>query len=416
MIYKDTLPSGLRVITMEMPYLYSVTAGIWVSTGSCYETDKLAGVSHFLEHMLFKGTEKRNSREIAEALEAVGGQMNAFTSKENTCYYIKVLGEHFPLGMDILGDMYRHSTFLPEEFQRERGVILEEINMYEDNPDDLVGEIFNQVMWPEHPYGLPIIGTTESVGQMERDDMVAYYQKTYVPAHTVVVVAGNIKREQVLSEVAKALDGVTGQWEKPLLASPVAHSGQTYTYKDIEQAHICLGVPGIAGDDPDLYVLNVLVNALGGGVSSRLFQEAREKRGLAYSIYAYTNTYIKGGNVFCYASASPKKAAEALKIMGHEMADIAAHGLQEKEINCSKEQLKGGLLLSMESTASLMNRLGKLESNYGQFLTVEEAVEKVMAVTAEDVRRVAAQLFVPEKLVFSQVGPAEMKVNLGELF
>ncbi len=415
MIYKDTLPGGLRVITMEMPFLYSVTAGIWVSTGSCYEEDKLAGVSHFLEHMLFKGTEKRNAREIAEALEAVGGQMNAFTSKENTCYYVKVLGEYFPLGMDILGDMYRNSTFLTDEFHREQGVILEEINMYEDNPDDLVGEVFNAAMWPSHPYGLPIIGTVDSVGNMKRDEMVDYYRRTYVPAHTVVVVVGNIRRQQVLEEVEKNMAGIGGDWEKPVLPTITSASGKAYVHKDIEQTHITLGVPGIAGNDPDIYGLNVLINALGGGVSSRLFQEAREKRGLTYSIYASTSSYTRGGNVFCYASASPKKAAEALRIMGCEMGDIAAHGLKESEIACSKEQLRGGLLLGMESTAGLMNRFGKLESSYGKYDTVEETVKKVMAVTAEDVCRIAKTLFRPERLVLAQVGPVEIEADLSSL-
>jgi len=415
MIYKDTLPSGLRVITMEMPFLYSVTAGIWVATGSCYEEDKLAGVSHFLEHMLFKGTEKRNAREIAEALEAVGGQMNAFTSKENTCYYVKVLGEYFALGMDILGDMYRNSTFLPEEFQREQGVILEEINMYEDNPDDLVGEVFNGTMWPRHPYGLPIIGTVDSVGNMKRDEMVDYYRRTYVPAHTVVVVVGNIKRQQVLHEVEKNMEGIGGTWQKPVLEPLASVSSKAYVHKDIEQTHIILGVPGLAGNDVDIYALNVLINALGGGVSSRLFQEAREKRGLTYSIFAAASSYTRGGSVYCYASASPKKAAEALKIMGHEMGDIVAHGLKESEIACSKEQLRGGLLLGMESTAGLMNRFGKLESSYSRYDTVEETVGKVMAVTSEDIHRVAAALFCPERLVLAQVGPVEIEADMASL-
>lgn len=415
MIYKDTLPCGLRVITAEMPSLYSVTAGIWVATGSSFEQDEPAGISHFLEHMMFKGTQRRNAKEIAEVIEGVGGQMNAFTSKENTCYYVRVLGEHFPLGLDVLSDMLLYSTFLPEEFQRERGVILEEINMYEDNPDDLVGEVFNKTMWPNHPYGDPIIGTLDSVGNMKRDELAAYYQKAYVPEHTVLVVAGNITHQQVMEQAGQYLGGLTGAWQRPELPLPQTQSAQAYVHKDIEQTHIVLGVPGISGNHQDRHALSVLVNALGGGVSSRLFQEAREKRGLAYSVYTYANSYIKGGNLACYASASPKKAEEALHVIAEQLADVAQNGLTEQEIQCSKQQIKGGLLLGMESTAGLMNRLGKWESSYGEYATIEETVEKVMAVTAGEVKALAARLIVPEKLVFAQVGPREIQADLATL-
>lgn len=415
MIYKDILPCGLRVVTAEMPSLYSVTAGIWVATGSSFEADEPAGISHFLEHMMFKGTEKRSAKEIAEVIEGVGGQMNAFTSKENTCYYVRVLSENFALGMDVLSDMLLASTFLPEEFSREQGVILEEINMYEDNPDDLVGEVFNKTMWPSHPYGQPIIGTLDSVGNMSRDQLVAYYRKAYAPEHIVLVVAGSISHQKVLEQAELYLGNLRGSWEKPSIQIPSPQSAQSYVHKDIEQTHIVLGVPGIAGNDKERYTLSVLVNALGGGVSSRLFQEAREKRGLAYSVYAYANSYIKGGNLACYASASPRKAEEALHVIASQLGDVASHGLHEGEIECSKQQIKGGLLLGLESTAGLMNRLGKWESSYNEYFTIEETVEQVMAVTPAEVKNLAARLIVPKKLVFAQVGPQELKVDLKSL-
>ena len=263
-IYKDLLPNGVRVITQELPDVYSVTTSIWAGTGSAYEAADEGGLSHVLEHMLFKGTGRRNYQQIAQMLEDVGGQMNAFTSREYTCYYTRSLNESFELCLDLLSDMYLDSQFPAEEWAKERGVILEEINMYEDEPDDLVGELFNRTLFAGHPYGLPVIGTTASVSGFERQHIDAYCRAHYAPAHTVLAVAGNVKREQVLELAAKYLghswaeEAGRPHWDKPELPAPEYAAGRIFTHKEIEQVHVTLGVPGLPGDVPDFYTLNIL--------------------------------------------------------------------------------------------------------------------------------------------------------------
>ena len=415
MFFKDVLPNGLRVITEEMPSVYSVSASIWVGTGSAYEKPEFAGVSHFLEHMMFKGTEKRTYTEISELMESVGGQMNAFTSREHTCYYVRCLAENFDLGMDLLSDMYLNSVFAEEEYQKEKGVILEEINMYEDAPDDLVGDLFNSVIMPSHPYGKPIIGTVDSVKGLTRDAIHHYYKEVYSPGETVVVVAGNVKRQEVLAEVEKYLGSHQGAWRRPLLSVPEYAAGSGYIFKDIEQVHVIMGVPALKGNDPDIYKLQILSNILGGGVSSRLFQEVREKRGLTYSVYSSNGALSHGGIFYAYASTSPKNVEELLKVMGEEMAKIAAYGVSEAELARSQAQIKGSLLMGSESSSNIMVRLGKGETNYGEAMEVETLVKEIMAVTAAEVQAMAQQLLTPDKLALAQVGAKEHKVDVAKL-
>ncbi len=412
MYFKDVLPNGVRVLTEEMDNAYSVTVGIWVATGSNYEDPALAGVSHVLEHMLFKGTKKRTAKQLAEAMEEVGGQMNAFTSKEHTCYYVRCLEEHFELAVDLLADMFLESTLDEVEFAREKNVVLEEISMYEDSPDDLVTELFSGTLWPKHQYGLPVIGTTASVEGLSWQELKKYYKTVYAPAHTVVSVAGKVEHQRVLAVIGSYLGSFAGDWDKPVLFLPESSAGKNYIYKDIEQVHLCLGLPGVPAEDDDFYVMNVLTNVLGGGVSSRLFQEAREKRGLTYSIYSYHGAYCLGGYLMSYASTSPVKVPEVLEVMGKEMKDIATNGITTAELNRSKEQLKGSLLLSMENTSNVMIKLGKSETNFDHVITIEEMVEKIKQVTLEDVERLAKTVLLPEKLVLAQVGPKEYTADL----
>ncbi len=415
MVCKDVLSNGLRVLTEYLPDVYSVTTALWAGTGSAYEQAGEAGVSHVVEHMLFKGTGRRNYQQIAQLLEDVGGQMNAFTSREYTCYYTRSLAEDFELCLDLLSDMYLDAQFPAAEWAKEKGVILEEINMYEDTPDDLVGEMFNRKLLPTHPYGLPVIGTVESVSGFTREDIERYCRAHYAPEHTVLVVAGNVTREQALAMAEKYLNTAAyagAGWDKPHLAAPVYGSGTTHVHKDIEQVHVTLGVPGLPGDDPDIYALNMLNSILGGGVSSRLFQEVREKRGLTYSVYSGVAAQGFGGAFSAYASTSPKRAEELLKVLGCEMAKIAADGVTEDELKRAQAQFKAGLLMGLESSANVMVRLGRAETVYGEVQTVEEQVDKIMRVTCADVKRLAAALLTPDKLVLSTVGAVEPKVDL----
>jgi len=416
MFHKSVLKNGVRVITEEMPSVYSVTASIWAATGSAYEEPAQAGVSHFLEHMMFKGTKKRSYIEIAQLMEDVGGQMNAFTSKENTCYYVRCLAEHFELGLDILADMYLNSLFEQGEYEKEQGVILEEINMYEDSPDDMVSELYNSLIMPTHPYGRPVIGSTETVSAMTRDDIAAYHKQAYVPEETVIVVAGNVKHEIVVALAEKYLGGLTGSWNKPQLEAPIYGANCGYTYKDIEQVHITMGVPTLPADHEDYYKLMVLSNILGGGLCSRLFQEVREKRGLTYSVYSVNGGLAKGGSFYAYASTSPKNLDELLKVMGCEFAKMAVTDVTEQELLRAHAQVKCGLLMGLENSGSVMVRLGKNETAYKDVPTVEDVIEKVSAVTVKDVREMAEKFFVADKLCLAQVGPTESKLDVKGLF
>lgn len=418
MICKDILSNGLRVVTEYLPDVYSVTAALWAGTGSAYETADEAGLSHVVEHMLFKGTGRRNYQQIAQALEDVGGQMNAFTSREYTCYYTRTLAEDFELSLDILADMYLGSTFPAGEWAKEKGVILEEINMYEDTPDDLVGEMFNRTILPTHPYGLPVIGTEQSVSGFSRDDIEAYCRAHYAPEHTVLVVAGNVPRQKVveLAEKYLAQGGFKSLgWVKPKLTAPTYGTGKVFVHKDIEQVHVTLGVPGLAGDDEQVYTLNLLNSILGGGVTSRLFQEVREQRGLTYSVCSSVAAMGFGGTFSAYAGTSPKRVDELLKVLGCEMAKIADTGVTEQELKRAQAQFKAGLLMGLESSANVMVRLGRTETVWGKTPTVEEQVAAINSVTCDDILRLAKELIVPEKLVLSIVGPAEPEVDLAGL-
>lgn len=415
MAYKDVLPNGMRIVVEEMSHLYSVATGIWVQTGAAHEEPWEGGISHFLEHMLFKGTDRRDAKDIAVAMEEVGGQINAFTSKEQTCYYTKCLDENFELSLDLLSDIYLNSLFDEQEFAKEKNVILEEINMYEDTPDDLVHDLFASTLWRGHAYGRSVIGTKETVGNITRDQLAAYCRKTYLPANTVLAVAGNVRREDVYEKAAKYF-AHKNDLERQIAHQPLLpQASSSFIQKDIEQMHICLGIPGLKEDDKDYYIASVLTSALGGGASSRLFQEAREQRGLTYSIYSHMAAYSLGGYLVSYASTSPNKLEEVLHVILKEMMDIAKNGMSKEELERSKSQLKGGILLGMENTSNVMTRLGRMETSLGRLESTDQIVQKLMAVTCDDIRRVASQLFVPEKFVLSLVGPEEKQIDLGSL-
>ncbi|MGI6678872.1 MAG: M16 family metallopeptidase [Dehalobacterium sp.] len=415
MLYKDYLANGIRVVTEEIPFVHSVSIGIWVGTGSRYEEAANHGISHLLEHMMFKGTKNRTAKQIAESLEIVGGQINAFTSKEYTCYYAKVLNDHFDLALDVLGDMFLNSLFTCEDLAKEKNVILEEIKMYEDTPDELVHDVYAKTVWQQDPLGKSIIGTSESVGKISRDQLISYYQSHYIPQNVVIAVAGNIKQDLVLRRVEALFSELKGTKVAKALSTPQTFTEREFVFKNIEQIHLCLGFPGIPSLDEDIYALTVLNNVLGGGLSSRLFQEVREERGLSYNIYSFHSGFSNAGLFGIYAGTSAQCASEVVDIIFKQIHDIKNRGITKEELSNTKEQIKGTMLLSLENVSNRMNRIGKSEICYDRIITADEVIGKILQVTNEDVYNIAQKLFSMEKLAIAAVGAKKPQLNLEQL-
>ncbi len=392
MYRKTTLPNGVRIITEFMPYVRSASLGIWADVGSAAERSEQRGVSHLVEHMLFKGTERRSAREIAETMDSVGGNLNAFTDKETTCYYAKVVDHHVPLAIDVLADMFLHSTFDPGELSKEQKVVLEEIRMYDDNPDEMIHDLFTRTMWRNSNLGEPTIGYAETVSALTRDDLRRHMQTRYVPTNVVVAAAGNIDHDRVVELFERAFSGYAGAGDALQPESPKLTPETLVKHKETEQAYIVLGTQGLSLRDDRRYVLSVLDTILGGGMSSRLFQEVREKRGLAYSVYSFQQAYRASGLFAVSAGTAPENVRECVDVIVGELNDIAGNGVREAELNLAKEHLKGSLTLSLESTSSRMIRIGRSEFSLGRQLTTEEIEENINAVTKDRVGELAREL------------------------
>lgn len=416
MYQKTTLPNGVRIITEEIDYVRSVAVGIWVGAGSRDEKEGYEGISHFIEHMLFKGTKNRTARQIAESLEAVGGQLNAFTTKEYTCYYAKVLDEDFDLALDVLNDMFFESLFDEEEIEKEKRVVIEEIKMYEDSPDEIIHDLFSDFVWDDHPLGRPILGTEASIKELSKDKINNFMNQHYAPDNLVIAVAGKIKHEDVL----KKLSQIYGQFQRGgrrvLEGTPVGHQVNKMVYKDTEQMHIILGVPGVGQEDQDIFPMHIINNVLGGGLSSRLFQEIREQRGMAYTVFSYHSTYVDTGLFAIYAGTTPSNSREVVECILGEIMDIKKNGLTKEELERTKSQIKGGLYLGLESASSRMSRLGKTELTYNRVITPEEVVEKLERVSLEDIYRVINRLWIKDKVSLLMLGPAGNEVDLEDVF
>ncbi len=415
--HHETLPNGIRVLVEDISYVRSVTVGIWVAAGSRFEEARQVGITHLIEHLLFKGTERRTAREIAESMDAIGGQLNAFTSKEHTCYYARVLDQHLQEALDLLSDMLLNSRFDAEDLNREKGVVLEEIKMYEDAPDELVHDLFAGAIWTNHPLGRNIVGTAPIVSSLERRDILEYFRQHYVPANVVVSIAGNVREgtavdlvSRYLGEMRAVADQRPAEWGVP----PQARSGLNIRDKDIEQVHLCLGTMGVPQDHDDMYPLYVLNNCLGGGPSSRLFQEIRESRGLAYSVYSYLSSYRDAGLFAIYAGTSPDNSAQVVELTLNEIRRLKREGLTREELHRAKEQMKGQLMLSLESTSNRMTRLGRSELTLGKVYSPDEVIEKVEAVTMEDTVSLAERLL-DGTLTLAAVGPPQKDTGLAEV-
>ncbi|AGK80542.1 Peptidase M16 domain protein [Streptomyces microflavus DSM 40593] len=415
-VRRTVLPGGLRIVTETLPSVRSATFGIWANVGSRDETPTLNGATHYLEHLLFKGTAKRTALDISSAIDAVGGEMNAFTAKEYTCYYARVLDTDLPLAIDVVCDMLTGSLIAPEDVDAERGVILEEIAMTEDDPGDCVHDLFAHTMLGDTPLGRPVLGTVDTINALNRGQIARFYKKHYDPTHLVVAAAGNVDHATVVRQVRRAFEraGALSRTD----AVPVAPREGSRTLRTAgkvellnrktEQAHVVLGMPGLARTDDRRWALGVLNTALGGGMSSRLFQEVREKRGLAYSVYSYTSGFADCGLFGVYAGCRPSQVHDVLKICRDELDRVAAHGLDDDEITRAIGQLSGSTVLGLEDTGALMNRIGKSELCWGEQMSVDDMLARIAEVTPDDVREVAGELLT-HRPSLSVIGPLKDK-------
>jgi predicted Zn-dependent peptidase len=397
-IRRTVLPGGLRVLSESVPGVRSVAFGVWVGVGSRDETASLSGASHYLEHLLFKGTRRRDALSIAAELDAVGGELNAFTAKEYTCYYARVLDVDLPLGVDVICDMVTSSVLATHDVDSERGVILEEIAMHDDDPSDAVHDAFAGAVWPKTPLGRPVLGSVGSIESMRRTAIAGYYHRRYRPESLVITAAGNLDHAALVRLVRKAFADVAVDADRPPAAPrlggrpPAFTPGNVVVRRPTEQANLVLGMPGMHRLDDRRFTLGVLNAALGGGMSSRLFQEIREKRGLAYSVYSFTSHYADTGVFGVYAGCHPKRATDVLELCREQLSLAAAGGITAEELERGKGQMRGGLVLGLEDTGSRMSRLGKSELVYGELMTVDEILGHIDDVTVDDAQMLAFDL------------------------
>jgi predicted Zn-dependent peptidase len=410
-VRRTVLPGGLRVITEFLPAVRSVALGIWVGVGSRDEDRTHAGATHYLEHLLFKGTSKRSALEISSEMDAVGGEMNAFTAKEYTCYYARVLDADLPLAVDVLSDMVTSSLITPKDVDAERNVVLEEIAMNEDDPSDTVHEAFTAKLFGDTPLGRPILGTVDSINGITRDQIFEHYQARYTPEHLVVAAAGNLDHDVVVELVRQSFGPALDQAAEPaaprLTGGHVAGAagvGTELVSRSIEQANLVLGCEALARTDERRFALGVLNAAFGGGMSSRLFQEVREKRGLAYSVYSFAGQHADTGMWGIYVGCLPSKADDVLAICGEEITRLVEGGLTDAELARGKGQVRGSIVLGLEDPSSRMSRLGKSELVYPRLEPVDEVIAAIDAVTHDDIRAIAAEILTRPKAL-AVVGP-----------
>jgi predicted Zn-dependent peptidase len=410
-IRRTLLPGGLRVVTEQMSGVRSASVGVWVGVGSNDEMPTLHGCSHFLEHLLFKGTRERSAMDISVALDAVGGEFNAFTAKEYTCFHARVLDHDLPLAVDVLGDMVTSSVISDDDVEAERDVILDEIAMHDDDPDDVVHNLFASQAWGDSALGRPIAGTVESIQELSRNQIYRFYRRHYRPANMVVAVAGNLDHSAVVRQVRTAFErnGFLSGEELPVRPTVTDEArkvvpGESYATRPLEQVNLVLGVNGLTRSDDRRFALGVLNTALGGGTSSRLFQEVREHRGLAYSVFSFASHYADAGVVGVSVGCLPAKYDEVLAVVREELRKVAADGISEEELSRGKGQLRGGLVLGLADSGSRMSRIGKAELVYDELLSIDEVLARVEAVTVEDVKALAAELFAQPEIL-AVVGP-----------
>jgi predicted Zn-dependent peptidase len=402
---RTVLPNGLIVLTERMEHLRSVAMGVWIKSGSRCEPAETNGISHFVEHMVFKGTRSRSAQHIAREMDSIGGNLDAFTSKETICFNVKSLADHVPIALDVLTDLVLNPTFASNDIERERGVILEEIKIDEDNPDVLVHELFTQNFWKDHPLGKPILGTTETVARFDQQKLFAYHGDRFSGANMVFSAAGNLDHDEFVEAVAGKFSGLRGGEALEELSAPLASARIILrNKKSLEQVQICLGVPAPPITDDNRYATLILNTVLGGGMSSRLFQTIREERGMVYSIYSDLSPYRDTGTLCVYAGTSVGKALEVVDLIMAEFRKLKEELLSEEELTRAKDQLKGNILMGLESSNSRMANLARQEIYFHQFFTVEEVIARIEQVEAAQVQVMAQRLFDPDRVAVTLLG------------
>jgi predicted Zn-dependent peptidase len=399
------LANGLKVITEVMPHVRSVSLGIWIGSGSRVETNEQNGISHFIEHMVFKGTSNRSAEDIARSVDSIGGGLDAFTSKELVSFNTKVLDEHLPIAFDVISDLVLNPLFREDDIEKEKGVILEEIKMEVDNPEYLIHEIFSSNFWKDHPLGKPILGTRETVKRFHQGMLRDYHQRVYAPSNLLITAAGNLKHDQLVKLVEERFDGLQPMPALPPLSAPKPHARMVFRNKaSLEQVHVYMGVPAYSLPHEARFVCYVLNTVLGGGMSSRLFQNIREKQGLAYSVYSELSMYHDAGCLAICAGTSVESARKVVASVMDELRQIREERVTDEELRRAKDHLKGSFMLGLESTSSRMGNLARQELYFGRFFTLDEMIESIEAVTAEEVQKVASEFFHPDRIALAMLG------------
>ena len=408
---KTVLNNGIRIVTKRISHARSVTMGVWVNVGARDEKDDEGGLSHFIEHMIFKGTKRRTALQIAKEFDAIGGQCNAFTSKENTCYYAKVMDTHLDTMVDLLSDIFLNSVFDEAEVERERQVILQEIGMLEDTPDENIHVLLAQGVWANHPIGRSILGTLDTIKRFDASTIKAYFARAYQPERIIIAAAGNIEHESFSESIALTFEGVRKANNFPEREKPTMEwVARTYP-KNLEQVHICLGTEGVHATDPWRHACALLNVVLGGNMSSRLFQEIREQRGLAYAVYSFLSSYSDTGLIGVYVGVDKSNTEQVLSLITKEMKRLKETPIDESELRDAKEHLKGGIYLAAESTDNQMTRLAHNEINFGRDISLEELAGNIDAVRAEDVINLAREMFRDKAVALAILGPIDGNVS-----
>jgi predicted Zn-dependent peptidase len=403
------LPNGIRLVTEAMPHVRSVAVGIWVETGSRVEPEERGGISHLIEHLVFKGTTTRSAEQIAGAIDSVGGQMDAFTAKENTCFYVSVLDDHLALAADLLTDILMHPLFAAPDIEKEKAVVFQEIKMVEDTADDLVHDLFAEQVWADHPLGRPILGRWDVVRALDRAIILRHFEEEYAPARIVIAAAGHLEHAQVVDLFASRFNGFQRQAASRASPPPRMHSGIHMVHKPLEQVHLVVGLPGIAETAPERYALYVLNDVIGGSMSSRLFQEVRERQALAYSVHSGLQSYRDTGLFYIYAGTDAANFAKVVKALMKELRGLKKDGVRAEELSRAKEHLKGSLMLSLESTSSRMNRLAKQELRFGTFFSLDEMLGAIDRVQPSEVEALIHLILDEERLCLLTLGPIDRR-------
>jgi len=406
---KGSLPNGIRVVTERMDHVRSVAVGVWVETGSRHESENRCGMSHLIEHLVFKGTATRSAEQIARTMDSVGGQMDAFTTKEHTCFYVQVLDQHLPLAVDLLADILLNPLFNADELEREKSVVLQEIKMVEDTPDDVIHDLFAGQIWEGHPLGRPILGSREAVTSYDRQTALSHFTEEYVPPRILISVAGNATHDHVINLFSTGFQGFERGATTRAATPPITRPGVNIVNKTLEQVHLIMGFPGLRHSAPERYALFLLNDVIGGSMSSRLFQEVREREGLVYAIHSGVQAYVDTGVLYVYAATDAQNFSKVLKSTLKVLRELKKTGVTDEELRRAQDHLKGSLMLSLESTSSRMNRLAKHEMHHGTFLSMDAMLAAIDGVRHEEVQTLVTELLDEDRLALTTLGPLDRR-------